>query len=151
MSLYVSGAFPTFLYWTTSGEAIFMIMLGGITVFLGPLAGTAIFLVLNDRITNITEHHGLVMGSILLVLVLGLRKGLLDYVVAPDRLDDEVARLANQLAGYGPQALRQQKRMLRAWEKQPIDAAIEDSVQEFANAFKTGEPQAYMAGFGGKH
>lgn len=81
MSLYVSGAFPTFLYWTTSGEAIFMIMLGGITVFLGPLAGTAIFLVLNDRITNITEHHGLVMGSILLVLVLGLRKGLLDYVV----------------------------------------------------------------------
>lgn len=71
-------------------------------------------------------------------------------VVPPDRLDDEVARLANQLASYGPQALRQQ-RMLRAWEKQSIDAAIEDSVQEFANAFKTGEPQAYMTSFGGKH
>ncbi len=81
MSLYVSGAFPTFLYWTTSGEAIFMIMLGGITVFLGPLAGAAIFLLLNDWITNITEHHGLVLGSILLVLVLGLRKGLLDFAV----------------------------------------------------------------------
>lgn len=81
MSLYVSGAFPTFLYWTTSGEAIFMIMLGGITVFLGPLAGAAIFLLLNDWITNITEHHGLVLGSILLLLVLGLRKGLLDFAV----------------------------------------------------------------------
>ncbi len=80
MSLYVSGAFPTFLYWTTSGEAIFMIMLGGMTVFLGPLAGAALFLVLNDRITNLTEHHGLVMGSILLVLVLVLRKGMLDYI-----------------------------------------------------------------------
>ena len=80
-----------------------------------------------------------------------LQWGLLDYVVPPDRLDDEVARLANQLASYGPQALRQQKRMLRAWEKQSIDAAIEDSVQEFANAFKTGEPQAYMTSFGGKH
>ena len=81
LTLFVSGAYPNFGFWTTSGEAIFMIMLGGITVFLGPLVGTAIFLVLNDRITNITEHHGLVMGSILLVLVLGLRKGLLDYIV----------------------------------------------------------------------
>ena len=80
-----------------------------------------------------------------------LQWGLLDYVVTPDRLDDEVNRLAHQLAGYGPQALRQQKRMLRAWESQSIDAAIEDSVQEFANAFKTGEPQAYMASFGEKH
>ncbi|WP_424812237.1 branched-chain amino acid ABC transporter permease [Roseococcus sp. YIM B11640] len=81
MSLYVSGAFPTFAFWTTSGEAIFMIMLGGVTSFLGPLAGTAIFLLLNDRITALTEHHGLFMGSILLLLVLGLRKGLLDYIM----------------------------------------------------------------------
>jgi len=36
MSLYVSGAFPSFAFWTTSGEAIFMIMLGGISMFLGP-------------------------------------------------------------------------------------------------------------------
>ena len=80
-----------------------------------------------------------------------LQWGLLDTVVAPERLDDEVQRMADQLASYGPQALRQQKRMLRAWEKQSIDAAIEDSVQEFASAFKTGEPQAYMASFGAKH
>ncbi|MDO9502377.1 branched-chain amino acid ABC transporter permease [Falsiroseomonas sp.] len=81
MSLYVSGAFPTFAFWTTSGEAIFMIMLGGVTVFLGPLVGVAIFLILNDRITAVTEHHGLFLGIILLVIVLGLRKGLLDFVV----------------------------------------------------------------------
>jgi branched-chain amino acid transport system permease protein len=81
MSLYVSGAFPTFAFWTTSGEAIFMIMLGGVSVFLGPLVGTAIFLVLNDWITAVTEHHGLFLGIILLIIVLGLRKGLLDFVV----------------------------------------------------------------------
>jgi len=81
MSLYVSGAFPTFAFWTTSGEAIFMIMLGGIQVFLGPLVGTAIFLLLNDWITALTEHHGLFMGTILLIITLGLRKGLLDFVV----------------------------------------------------------------------
>lgn len=77
-----------------------------------------------------------------------LQWGLLDQVVPPQRLDDEVEHMAHKLAGYGPQALRQQKRMLRAWEKQSLDQAIEDSVQEFANAFKTGEPQAYMARFG---
>lgn len=81
MSLYVSGAFPSFGFWTTSGEAIFMIMLGGVTVFLGPLMGVAIFMLLNDRITALTEHHGLFMGTILLVIVLGLRKGLLDFAV----------------------------------------------------------------------
>jgi branched-chain amino acid transport system permease protein len=81
MSLYVSGAFPTFAFWTTSGEAIFMIMLGGVTVFLGPLVGAAIFLLLNDWITAVTEHHGLFLGTILLVIVLGFRKGLLDVAV----------------------------------------------------------------------
>ncbi|MDB5413934.1 MAG: inner-rane translocator [Rubritepida sp.] len=81
MSLYVSGAFPSFAFWTTSGEAIFMIMLGGVSVFLGPLVGTAIFLLLNDWITALTEHHGLFMGTILLILVLGLRKGLLDFIM----------------------------------------------------------------------
>lgn len=81
MSLYVSGAFPSFAFWTTSGEAIFMIMLGGVSVFLGPLVGTGIFLLLNDWITAVTEHHGLFFGIILLVIVLGLRKGLLDFVV----------------------------------------------------------------------
>ncbi len=81
MSLYVSGAYPNFAFWTTSGDAIFMIMLGGITVFLGPLVGTAVFLLLNDNINRITEHHGMVMGAILLVIVLGLRRGFLDLLM----------------------------------------------------------------------
>jgi branched-chain amino acid transport system permease protein len=81
MSLYVSGAFPTFLYWTTSGEALFMIMLGGIGTFLGPLLGAAAFLFISDRITAFTEHHGLFFGAVLLLLVLGLRKGMLDWAV----------------------------------------------------------------------
>lgn len=81
MSLYVSGAFPTFLYWTTSGEALFMIMLGGIGTFLGPLVGAAAFLFISDRITSFTEHHGLFFGAVLLLLVLGLRKGMLDWAV----------------------------------------------------------------------
>jgi enoyl-CoA hydratase len=76
--------------------------------------------------------------------------GLVDQVVPLERLDAEVDRLARQLAGYGPQALRQQKRLLRAWEQQPLDEAIVQGVDAFAAAFETGEPQQHMAGFGRK-
>src|ERR1700688_1129542 len=81
MSLYVSGAYPNFAFWTQSGEAIFMIMLGGISVFLGPIVGAAAFLLLNDMITRYTEYNGFFMGIVLLCVVLGLREGLLDVVV----------------------------------------------------------------------
>jgi branched-chain amino acid transport system permease protein len=80
MSLFVSGAFPDFAYWTISGEAIFMIMLGGTSLFLGPLAGAVMLLILNDVVTKITEHYGLILGLIILLFALGLRKGLLDYL-----------------------------------------------------------------------
>ncbi|MGE0765015.1 MAG: branched-chain amino acid ABC transporter permease [Hyphomicrobiaceae bacterium] len=80
MSLFVSGAFPDFAYWTVSGEGIFMIMLGGITVFLGPLVGATIFLLLNDLVTKMTTHYGIVLGAVILLFALGLRKGLLDFI-----------------------------------------------------------------------
>ena len=81
MSLFVSGAFPDFAYWTISGEAIFMIMLGGLTVFLGPLVGAVMLLLLNDVVTKLTSHYGIVLGGIILLFALGLRKGVLDFVV----------------------------------------------------------------------
>jgi branched-chain amino acid transport system permease protein len=82
MSLYVSGAYPNFAYWTLSGDGILMIMLGGMTVFLGPIAGAGVFILLNRAITRATEYSGLVMGTVLLCVVLGLRQGLLDFLVA---------------------------------------------------------------------
>ena len=80
MSLFVSGAYPEFAYWTISGEGIFIIMLGGITTFLGPMVGTVILLLLNDTVTRLTEHYGIVLGIVILFFALGLKKGLLDYV-----------------------------------------------------------------------
>lgn len=81
MSLFVSGAFPDFAYWTISGEAIFMIMLGGLSAFLGPLVGAVMLLMLNDYVTKLTSHYGLVLGSVILLFALGLRKGLLDFIL----------------------------------------------------------------------
>jgi branched-chain amino acid transport system permease protein len=82
MSLYVSSAYPNFGYWTMSGEAIFVIMLGGLNTFLGPVVGATILTLLNHYVTEFTEYYGLVLGGIILFYVLGLRKGLLDILVA---------------------------------------------------------------------
>ena len=81
LTLFVSGAYPNFAYWTMSGEAIFMIMLGGMNVFLGPVVGAAILHLLNDLVTHYTKHYGLFLGSLILLIVLGFRRGLLDFAL----------------------------------------------------------------------
>jgi branched-chain amino acid transport system permease protein len=81
MSLFVSGAYPEFAYWTISGEGIFINMLGGVATFLGPMVGTVLLLVLNDTVTRLTDYYGLVLGIVILVFAVGLRRGLMDFAV----------------------------------------------------------------------
>ncbi|SOY68270.1 enoyl-CoA hydratase [Cupriavidus taiwanensis] len=76
-----------------------------------------------------------------------LQWGLVSRVVPLDGLDQEVERVAALLAGFGPVAVRQQKRLLREWEDAPLDVSIDNSVTEFGSAFDTGEPQQHMATF----
>lgn len=81
MSLFVSGAYPELADWTVSGQGIFTIMLGGLTAFLGPTIGTMILLLLNDFVTKTTEYYGLTVGIVILFFALGLRRGLLDFLI----------------------------------------------------------------------
>jgi branched-chain amino acid transport system permease protein len=93
MSLFVSGAYPEFAYWTISGEGIFIIMLGGLQSFLGPVVGTVILLLLNDFVTRTTEYYGLTLGIIILLFALGLRRGLLDVLLDAWRRHVPFARI----------------------------------------------------------
>ena len=79
MALFVSGAFPDFGYWTMSGDAIFMIMMGGLHVFIGPVVGAALLLLFNDIITRTTEYHGLALGLAVLLFALGFKRGITDF------------------------------------------------------------------------
>ena len=81
MSLFVSGAYPEFAFWTISGEGIFINMLGGVTTFLGPMVGTVLLLILNDTVTRLTEYYGIVLGIVILFFAIGLRRGLMDFAV----------------------------------------------------------------------
>lgn len=80
MALFVSGAFPDFTYWTMSGEAVFMIMMGGLNSFIGPVVGAALLMVFNDIISRTTEYHGLALGIIVLIFALGFKKGITDFI-----------------------------------------------------------------------
>ena len=75
------GAYPEWAFWAKSAEPLFMILLGGMHSFLGPLMGALIFEVLNDFVTANTRYYGLVLGLVILCFVLGLRKGLLDWIL----------------------------------------------------------------------
>jgi branched-chain amino acid transport system permease protein len=81
MALFVSGAYPEFSYWTMSGEAVFMIMMGGLHAFIGPVVGAGLLMVFNDIITRTTEYHGLALGIIVLFFALGLKRGMTDFIV----------------------------------------------------------------------
>jgi branched-chain amino acid transport system permease protein len=81
MALFVSGAYPEFSYWTMSGEAVFMILMGGLHIFIGPVVGAGLLLVFNDIITRTTEYHGLALGVIVLIFALGFKRGIADFVV----------------------------------------------------------------------
>jgi branched-chain amino acid transport system permease protein len=102
MSLFVAGAYPELANWPLSGQAIFAIMLGGIGVYLGPLAGTAILLALNDLVTRQTQYYGLALGIIILAVALGLRRGVLEVVVTALRARRERASLAARARHAGP-------------------------------------------------
>jgi branched-chain amino acid transport system permease protein len=82
MSLYVSGAYPELAFWTTSGEGVFIIIMGGVDTFLGPSLGAVLLLLLEDVTTRVTEYKDLVLGLVILVFALGLRRGLLDFLQA---------------------------------------------------------------------
>lgn len=79
LALFTSGAYPEWAFWAQSGEAIFMIMLGGLNVFVGPLLGAVALRILNDVVQMYTSHIDIVIGFVILFVVLGLRRGLLDF------------------------------------------------------------------------
>lgn len=64
------------LHYHTSGLVVMMTMLGGAGSFFGPFAGALVFLVLEDVLSHWTQHWQIVVGSIFILFVLFLPKGL---------------------------------------------------------------------------
>ena len=62
-------------HWSHSAEPILVSLIGGMQTFSGPVAGSAVFVVLREVIERYTENWMLWFGLILLVIILGFRGG----------------------------------------------------------------------------
>lgn len=81
LAIFTSAAYPEWASWTKSGEAIFMIMLGGVNTFLGPLVGALVMRVIDDVTLVYTTHTEMAKGLVILFVVLVLKRGILDFAM----------------------------------------------------------------------
>ena len=73
--------------------------------------------------------------------------GLIEQVVATADLDSAIASAATAIAECAPEAIRNQKALLRQWEELPLSQSVEVSIKAFGQAYLTGEPQLHMQAF----
>ena len=64
------------LHYLLSGQAVMMCLLGGMGTFFGPFIGAAVFLYLEDAVTNMTRYWMGAAGVVFMVFVLFFPKGL---------------------------------------------------------------------------
>ncbi len=89
MAIFVSGAYPDFAYFLKSTEPIFMILLGGIYNFFGPLLGAVIFVLLDLWLSRVTEFWMLILGTLLVLICVFIRGGILDYLTRMREPEEE--------------------------------------------------------------
>lgn len=68
---------PDMAAWPKSGEFMAIVVLGGLGTLIGPIAGAAVFIVLEQALSSWTEHWMIVMGPLLTLIALFGRQGML--------------------------------------------------------------------------
>jgi branched-chain amino acid transport system permease protein len=67
---------PDILHWTFSGELVFMTVLGGFRMFVGPVIGAVVFNYLKTYAVGYTVYWQMLLGAVLVTLVLTLPTGI---------------------------------------------------------------------------
>ncbi|MFD1794855.1 branched-chain amino acid ABC transporter permease [Paracoccus aurantiacus] len=67
---------PAMMFWTTSGEVLVVLILGGIGTLTGPIVGAAIFVTLKYWAAGWTDHWHLVIGALLIAVILAGGRGI---------------------------------------------------------------------------
>ena len=76
---------PDIINWTRSGELIFMVIIGGVGSFFGPLIGTMAFVFLEELLSSITVYWHLIFGLLLVALVMFGKGGIHGWLRLLDR------------------------------------------------------------------
>ena len=68
---------PEMAHWTRSGDLIIMVLLGGMGSIAGPIVGAAVFLLLEELLSGVTQYWQVIFGPFLILVVLFARGGIL--------------------------------------------------------------------------
>jgi len=71
---------PGLLAWTVSGEALVVVILGGLGTLVGPLVGAAFFVLLKHELSAVTTYWHLVVGVILIAVVMSRANGIFGWL-----------------------------------------------------------------------
>ena len=71
---------PTLVYWTHSGNLVFMTLLGGFSHFFGPLLGAFVFIYLQDIVMSLVPYWRLIFGALLAIIVIFAPTGLMGLI-----------------------------------------------------------------------
>lgn len=71
---------PGLLSWTVSGEALVVVILGGLGTLVGPILGAILFVVLKHEISAITPYWHAIVGVILIAVVMSRAKGVFGFI-----------------------------------------------------------------------
>ena len=76
LAILLQGAYPNNLSWQHAGDALLMVVLGGVHHAAGPLWGAAAFIMLEDRLSALLENWWLIFAPIIIVFALAAPEGL---------------------------------------------------------------------------
>jgi branched-chain amino acid transport system permease protein len=71
---------PEMLSWTRSGDLMIMVILGGSASAIGPVAGTAVYMVLEEVLSGITEHWQIILGPLVVLMALVKQGGIVGWL-----------------------------------------------------------------------
>jgi branched-chain amino acid transport system permease protein len=71
---------PELVYWTQSGQLVFMAVLGGFSNFFGPIIGALTYTLLQDQLQSLTQYWRFVLGAVLALIVIGFPNGIAGLV-----------------------------------------------------------------------
>ena len=65
------------LFWTVSGQVLIMVIVGGKGTLIGPMLGAVFFIMVEHKLSEITETWGLFMGVIFIAFVMFAPEGIM--------------------------------------------------------------------------
>lgn len=71
---------PKLLHWTTSGEVLVMVILGGLGTLVGPVVGAGVLVLLRHELSSFTQYWGFWLGLFLIAMVMGRRNGIAGWL-----------------------------------------------------------------------